>query len=182
MFKSLIGDLFASRAQTLVNAVNCVGVMGKGIALEFKTRFPAMFDDYAARCRRGAVRLGEPYPFRDVSGAMIINFPTKGHWRTPSRLADIAKGLDYFAQHAHEWGVTSAAFPALGCGNGGLAWREVGPMIYQKLLRLELEIELQAPPSTPPAQLTTEFLARHSVGGRQAGCADEVSRPKAWLK
>ena len=86
MFKVLIGDLFESRAKALVNTVNCVGVMGKGVAAEFRKRFPAMFKDYVSRCERKAVRLGEPYVYNDASGVSIVNFPTKDHWRSPSRL------------------------------------------------------------------------------------------------
>jgi O-acetyl-ADP-ribose deacetylase (regulator of RNase III) len=119
MVKEITGSLFESRAETLVNPVNCVGVMGKGLSLEFKKRFPAMFEDYARRCERKEVRLGEPYPHRDASGIVIVNFPTKDHWRSPSRLADIERGLDYFVQHHLKWGVRSVAFPQLGCGNGG---------------------------------------------------------------
>jgi O-acetyl-ADP-ribose deacetylase (regulator of RNase III) len=85
MFKVLIGDLFESQAQTLVNPVNCVGIMGKGAALEFKKRFPAMFDDYASRCERKAVRLGQPYLYRDATGRLIVTFPTKDHWRSIGR-------------------------------------------------------------------------------------------------
>lgn len=102
MFKALIGDIFASHAQTLVNTVNCVGVMGKGVAFEFKKRYPKMFEDYATRCEGGEVRLGQPYLFRDPSGTKIVNFPTKSHWRAASRLADIERGLDYFVAHAKE--------------------------------------------------------------------------------
>ena len=127
MFKALIGDLFKSPAQTLVNTVNCVGIM-EGVAFEFKKAYPEMFEDYAARCEQKLVRLGEPYLYLDVSGAMIVNFPTKDHWRSTSRLADIERGLDYFLLHAPKWGITSVAFPPLGCGNGGLAWSEVGPL------------------------------------------------------
>jgi len=129
MLKALIGDLFASQAQTLVNAVNCIGVMGKGVALEFKKRWPAMFEDYQRRCALKQVRLGEPYLYRDAAGASIVNFPTKGHWRSPSRVADIAGGLDYLVAHAEGWGVRSLALPPLGCGNGGLDWSVVGPLI-----------------------------------------------------
>src|ERR1700731_2103403 len=93
MFGALIGDMFTSQAQTLVNTVNCVGVMGKGVAEQFKQRFPAMFDDYKARCDRKAVRRGEPYLYRDSSDLQIVNFPTKDHWRSPSRLTDIERGL-----------------------------------------------------------------------------------------
>jgi O-acetyl-ADP-ribose deacetylase (regulator of RNase III) len=145
MLKTLSGDLFASHAQTLVNAVNCVGVMGKGIALEFKKRYPAMFEDYVARCRLKKVRLGEPYLFRDLGGVVILNFPTKDHWRSPSRLKDIDEGLEYFAEHAADWGVTSVAFPPLGCGNGGLAWSDVEPLMHRKLGSLPIEIEIYSP-------------------------------------
>jgi uncharacterized protein YwgA len=118
-----------------------------------------MFEDYAARCARRQVRLGEPYLFRDASGARIVNFPTKDHWRSPSRLADIAKGLDHFVRHCAEWGVTSVAFPPLGCGNGGLDWIEVGPLIYSKLHHLNLDVEVYAPYGTPKSELTPEFLS-----------------------
>jgi O-acetyl-ADP-ribose deacetylase (regulator of RNase III)/uncharacterized protein YwgA len=162
MFRTLIGNLFESRAQTLVNTVNCVGVMGKGVALEFKKRFPAMFQDYTDRCIRKQVHLGEPYLYRDPSGRQIVNFPTKDHWRSPSRLSDIERGLDYFVQHFTEWGVTSVAFPPLGCGNGGLEWSEVGPLIYRKLHDLPIDVEVYAPYGTPKHELGLEFLASPS--------------------
>ncbi|HKV34188.1 MAG TPA: macro domain-containing protein [Pyrinomonadaceae bacterium] len=160
MFKALIGDLFKSDAQTLVNTVNCVGIMGKGVAQEFKNRYPAMFADYVTRCNRKLVRLGEPYPYYDKSGRVIINFPTKDHWRSPSRLIDIERGLDYFRAHYQEWGVTSLACPPLGCGNGGLEWTEVGPLIFRKLHHLKIDIEVYAPYGTPKPQLTEEFFDR----------------------
>ena len=159
MFKALIGDLFTSEAQTLVNTVNCVGVMGKGVAFEFKKRFPSLFEDYAERCERRQVRLGEPYMYRGAGGKLVVNFPTKDHWRSPSRLADIESGLDYFLKHYAEWGVTSIAFPPLGCGNGGLEWAEVGPLVYGKLHRLPINVEIYAPYGTSKNELTEEFLA-----------------------
>lgn len=159
MFRALIGDLFASQAQTLVNTVNCVGVMGKGVALEFRKRWPAMFEDYSRRCAAGQVRLGEPYLYRDASGTAILNFPTKNHWRSPSRVADIEMGLDHLVAHAEEWGIRSLALPPLGCGNGGLEWSEVGPLLYRKLRNLPFDVEVYAPFGTPPQQLTGEFLA-----------------------
>ena len=88
-----IGDLFDSDAQTLVNTVNCVGVMGKGVALEFKNRFPDMHEDYVARCNAGQVRLGRPYLYRSLVPPWVLNFPTKDHWRSVSRLQDIQEGL-----------------------------------------------------------------------------------------
>src|SRR5436309_7145054 len=120
MFKALLGDLFTSQAQTRVNTVNCVGIMGKGVAQEFKKRYSAMFEDYAQRCERKQVRLGEPYLYRDRSGVLIVNFPTKDHWRSPSRLADMEHGVNYFVQHYREWGVNSVDFPSVGCCKGGL--------------------------------------------------------------
>jgi O-acetyl-ADP-ribose deacetylase (regulator of RNase III)/uncharacterized protein YwgA len=162
MFRALIGDLFESRAQTLVNTVNCVGIMGKGIAELFKKRFPSMFEDYKCRADRRRVRLGEPYLYRDSSARQIINFPTKDHWRSPSRLSDIERGLDYLADNVQEWGVTSLALPPLGCGNGGLEWSEVGPLIWRKLHGLPIDIEVYAPFGTPKSELTEEFLSAPS--------------------
>jgi len=160
MFKALIGDLFASHAQTLVNTVNCVGIMGKGVAQEFKNRYPVMFADYVTRCDAKLVRLGQPYPFYDKSGRVIINFPTKDHWRSPSRLVDVEQGLNYLRTHYEEWGVTGLACPPLGCGNGGLQWTEVGPLIFKKLHDLPIAVEVYAPYGTPKQQLSLEFLDR----------------------
>lgn len=86
------GDLFKSKAQTLVNTVNCVGVMGKGIALGFKKQFPEMFADYVRRCEAGEVRVGQPYLYRSLLPPWVLNFPTKDHWRSVARLSDITKG------------------------------------------------------------------------------------------
>lgn len=162
MFKALIGDLFKSQAQVLVNTVNCVGIMGKGVAQEFKKRYPAMFKDYVSRCDDGRVRMGEPYLYRDTNGVCILNFPTKRHWRSPSRIADIEAGLDYLVAHLDAWGVRSLAVPPLGCGNGGLSWEEVGPLIFRKLAHLPIDVEVYAPYGTARQQLETEFLARPS--------------------
>jgi O-acetyl-ADP-ribose deacetylase (regulator of RNase III)/uncharacterized protein YwgA len=161
-FKALIGDMFANNAQTLVNTVNCVGVMGKGVALKFKQRFPEMFNDYARRCEQKAVKLGEPYVYEDKSGVKILNFPTKDHWRSPSRLHDIERGLDHLVQNFQAWNITSMAMPPLGCGNGGLEWSQVGPLIYRKLHGLPVDIDLYAPYGTLTTALTTEFLAAPS--------------------
>jgi len=158
MIKVLVGDMFASRMQTLVNTVNCVGVMGKGIAQIFKKKYPEMFADYEARCEREEVRLGEPYLYRDLAGISIVNFPTKGHWRASTRLADVEAGLDHFVRHFERWGVTSVAFPPLGCGNGGLEWSMVGPLMYHKLRGIGIPVEIYAPFGTSLPQLKPEFL------------------------
>jgi hypothetical protein len=92
----------------------------------------------------------------------IVNFPTKDHWRSPSRLADIERGLDHLVAHAMDWSITSLALPPLGCGNGGLEWSEVGPLIYRKLHSMPIDVEVYAPYGTPKQQLTNEFLAAPS--------------------
>ncbi|HLV79732.1 MAG TPA: macro domain-containing protein [Chthonomonadaceae bacterium] len=160
MIRVLIGDLFESNAQTLVNTVNTVGIMGKGIALEFKMRFPNMFEDYAARCAAGEVKLGQPYLYRPLLPPWILNFPTKAHWRAVSRLSDIVAGLEYLERHYQAWGITSLAVPALGCSNGQLEWRIVGPTLFKHLRRLDIPVELYAPFGTPAEQLEMSFLAR----------------------
>lgn len=144
------GDLFQSKAQTLTNAVNTVGVMGKGIALEFKKRFPKMYEDYRGRCERGEVALGKPYLFKEtMSGQWILNFPTKEDWRNRSGMSAIQDGLAYLRDHIHEWGITSLAVPSLGCGQGGLEWTVVGPAIYNGLAQLDIPVDLYAPYETP---------------------------------
>lgn len=158
MVTVLIGDMFESGAQTLVNTVNTVGVMGKGIALGFRKRFPEMYEDYVRRCARHEVRLGQPYLFRRITPPNILNFPTKEHWRSVSRLEDIVKGLHYLRAHIHEWNVTSLAVPPLGCGEGRLEWRVVGPTLYRHLTSLDIPIELYAPFGTPHDELQPEFL------------------------
>lgn len=145
MVNLVTGNLFDSEAQTLVNAVNCAGVMGKGIALTFKRRYPAMFADYAARCKDGRVRLGAPYLYRGDSLLYILNFPTKKHWRTAAKLEDIVAGLAHLEAHYRTWGITSLAVPALGCGAGQLAWDVVSPVLHDALGRLDIPVDLYAP-------------------------------------
>ena len=156
--KILIGDIFESEMKTLVNTVNCVGVMGKGIAQIVKTKYPKMFDDYAHRCAMNEVRLGEPYHYSDLTGISIVNFPTKQHWRAASRLSDIECGLDRLVAHVPTWKIESIAFPPLGCGNGGLEWTKVGPLMYSKLKDLDIPVEIYAPFGTPTRELKVDFL------------------------
>ena len=175
-----IGELFTSHAQTLVNTVNCIGVMGKGIALGFKQRFPDMYSDYEARCRRREVRLGHPYLYKRDELPWVLNFPTKNHWRGLSRISDISRGLEFLAAHYKEWGITSLAVPPLGCGNGQLDWTVVGPTLFRYLSKLDLPVELYAPDKTPKEQLTLDFL--QSAGSAQLGVSRdrEPLRVDAW--
>ncbi|MBW2304965.1 MAG: macro domain-containing protein [Deltaproteobacteria bacterium] len=160
MVNVIMGDMFESKVQTLVNTVNCVGVMGKGIALEFKKRFPDMFEDYVKRCDAKQVRLGRPYLFKRMFPPWILNFPTKDHWRSVSRIQDIEEGLRYLREHYKEWGITSLAVPPLGCGHGQLEWRVVGPTLYRHLKTLDIPVELFAPFGTPHEELQVSFLDR----------------------
>ncbi|MEW6273943.1 MAG: macro domain-containing protein [Bacillota bacterium] len=166
MVRVKTGDIFKSKAQTLVNTVNCVGVMGKGLALEFKRRFPDMFKDYQERCARREVRMGRPYLYKPLLPPWILNFPTKEHWRSVSRLKDIVQGLEYLLAHYKEWGITSLAVPPLGCGQGQLEWRIVGPTLYRYLSRLDIPVELYAPFDTPYEELQPEFLDDGSRGNQ----------------
>ncbi|MFD8810288.1 macro domain-containing protein [Streptomyces sp. NPDC059627] len=138
------GDLLKSSMHALVNTVNTVGVMGKGIALAFKKRYPDMFADYVRRCDAKEVRLGQPYPF-EVDGHVVINFPTKAHWRSVSKLSDIIAGLEYLKANYRAWGLRSIAVPPLGCGNGQLEWSVVGPVLISHLAQLDIPVELYAP-------------------------------------
>ncbi len=179
--KVQIGDLFESSAQTLVNTVNCVGIMGKGIAQEFQKRFPEMFKDYRDRCARNEIELGRPYIFKSLYDKAIINFPTKNHWRSVSRIEDIISGLKYFKQKYKDWGVKSVAFPPLGCGNGGLEWDIVGPLMVQELSQLDIPVEIYAPYGTPQQKLSMAFLsAKSTVNSRVHGIRNEKLKPE-WL-
>ena len=127
------GNLLIAPAEALVNTVNTTGIMGKGIALQFKQMFPAMFHDYAKACRSSQVRLGKMHVY-DCGNLTdgprwIINFPTKGHWRDRSRLADIEAGLRDLVVTVRRLGIRSIAVPPLGCGLGGLNWADVRPRI-----------------------------------------------------
>jgi len=158
MIKVLTGDIFNSSMQTKVNTVNCVGVMGKGIAKLFKMQYPEMYEDYVERCKAGEVQEGVPYLYKDIFGNQILNFPTKKHWKDLSNFESISKGLDFFIQHYNDWGIKSIAFPHLGCGNGGLLWQQVGPVMYQKLSQIDIPVEIYAPYGTEKKYLIREFL------------------------
>ena len=175
-----IGDIFESNCSTIVNTVNCVGVMGKGIALEFKKRYPEMFMEYVLKCDRGEVKPGIPYVYQkeDVS---ILNFPTKDHWRSPSRLSYVIDGLDWFVDNYEKYNIESIAFPPLGCGNGGLTWSVVGPIMYQKLSILPINIEIYAPFGTSPKEISKEFLSNTVSEDNVIGNSNSRVNPKWYL-
>ncbi|TNF23861.1 MAG: hypothetical protein EP329_26385 [Deltaproteobacteria bacterium] len=136
MIEFVTGNLFDSPAEALVNTVNCVGVMGKGIAYQFKRAYPGMYEEYRRQCGRHEIRPGAVTSFAE-NGKLIINFPTKDHWRSRSRIEDIVSGLDALRAFLVEREVASVAVPPLGCGNGGLDWAAVRPLVEEKLGGLE---------------------------------------------
>lgn len=138
------GDIFESSMQTLVNPVNCFGIMGRGVALKFKKKYPEMFKDYVIKCNTGILQVGNPDIYKETT-PWIVNFPTKNHWRDPSRLKFIESGLDYLMNHYKEWGIESLATPALGCGLGGLDWASVKIVMGDYLGKLDIPIEIYEP-------------------------------------
>lgn len=132
-------SVLESNAQTLVNTVNCVGVMGKGIAKEFRGRFPEMFDRYVQICDSGDLQPGKLWLWKG-STQWVLNFPTKNHWRHPSKLEWIDAGLTKFAQQYALRGITEISFPRLGCGNGGLNWNDVQPLMERHLSGLPIKV------------------------------------------
>ena len=152
MIEYKTGDIIAEDAEALVNTVNCVGVMGRGIALQFKKAFPENFKSYAAACKRNEVQPGRMFVFE--TGQMypryIINFPTKRHWRGKSRMGDIEAGLAALAKEIRALNIRSIALPPLGSGLGGLAWSEVRPRIESVLRELnDLKVVLFKPGGGP---------------------------------
>ncbi len=147
MLRTTADSLFVSPAQTLVNTVNTVGVMGKGIALEFKKRHPTMFKRYKEFCTDGSLTVGRLQLFK-TPNKWVLNFPTKKHWRGPSKVEWIESGLQRFVETYEARGITSVSFPQLGCGNGGLNWREVGPLMarYLKPLPIPVFIHMRRTP------------------------------------
>lgn len=155
MIREADGNLLDADVDALVNTVNTVGVMGKGIALQFKQAYPDNFRAYEAACRRGEVQLGKMFVFE--TGLLdkphfIINFPTKGHWRARSKLQDIRDGLQDLQRVIQALGIRSIAVPPLGCGNGGLNWSDVRPLIVRALDDIpDVRVMVYAPKGAPPA-------------------------------
>lgn len=139
MLTYLKGDMFKSPAQVLVNTVNTVGVMGKGVALEFKKQYPDMFKAYERACNDKLLDIGKLMLWKG-SNKWILLFPTKKHWRNPSKIEYIEAGLQKFIETYAEKGITSISFPRLGCGNGGLDWADVQPLMERYLKKLPISV------------------------------------------
>ena len=191
------GNLLDADVEALVNTVNTVGIMGKGIALMFKERFPDNFREYAAACKDGEVRLGEMFVTENhelLGPRWIVNFPTKDHWRSRTRLEWIEQGMEALVRVIKEKRISSIAVPPLGCGNGGLNWRDVKPVIESALAEVEglaatvyeptaryqnVAKKVGAEELTPARALMAEMVRRYCVLG--LGCSVLEVQKLAWF-
>ena len=197
MIRFTQGNLLEAEVEAIVNTVNTVGVMGKGIALMFKDKFPENFRAYAAACKRGEVQIGQMFvtPSPELSGPRwIINFPTKKHWRQPSKLEWIIEGLKDLRAVIQEKKIRSIAIPPLGSGNGGLEWSDVRAQIETALGALEnVNIVVYEPTRkyqnvakgrgveklTPARALIAEMIRRYSLLGLE--CSILEVQKLAWM-
>lgn len=156
MIEFVKGDFFNYDADIRINTVNCVGIMGAGVALVFKEKYPAMYKDYVKQCQKGQILPGKPTTW--VEGGLfskivtIINFPTKDHWRKPSKYEYIESGLKWLAQFLVEKKDQVVVMPALGCGHGGLDWAIVKEMIQSQLANTPAKILVFEPSSSKNAR------------------------------
>lgn len=141
--------VFNSNCEAIVNTVNCVGIMGTGLALEFSLRYPNMLKQYEKDCENKIVKIGKVNLYKDEN-QIILNFPTKFHWKYPSKIEWIEKGLDFIVQNYKSWNIRSIALPPLGCSNGGLNFdKDVKPLIEKKLSQLDILIVVCVDPGYP---------------------------------
>ena len=179
MIRYIEGDIFKSPAQVIVNTVNTVGVMGKGIALEFKKRYPDMFQAYRDICDRRKLKTGSLMLYYEPDHWVLL-FPTKENWRNPSRMEYIEAGLAKFCRTYAEKGITSVAFPKLGCGNGELNWSEVQPLMekYLKDLPIDIYIYLGTGPDPIPEhkiqEKTVDWLRQNAKDMSFQGLEDDI--------
>ena len=162
--------VFNVHAQVIVNTVNCVGVMGNGLALECKLRYPEMYAEYVTRCRRGEMRIGQPYLYWYSEAFGILNFPCKDHWKFPSKVEWIRRGLKACQMLLTQQPLLSIAFPPLGCDLGRLNWQEIRPLIEEQLRDLSLDVYIC---------LDREATAT-GVEGRMVELLNDVNDP-FWL-
>lgn len=144
MLSITTGNLFSSQCQTLVNTVNCVGVMGAGIALEFKLRYPEMFVRYVEHCRNDRINIGKLWLYKppQPDKQWVLNFPTKRDWRHPSKVEYLQKGLQRFVETYAQKGIESIAFPILGSQNGKIPESESISVMVRYLYRCDVDIEI----------------------------------------
>ena len=156
--KIIKGNIFNSRLDVIVNTINCVGVMGKGIALVFKLRYPKMFDLYKEYCLSHLIGIGKLWLYKGEEGVpWVLNFPTKFHWKYPSKMEYIEKGLQKFVETYKEKKITSIAFPLLGTNNGGLDKQEVLSLMCTYLRKCDIPIEIYEYDASAPDDLFEKF-------------------------
>lgn len=171
MIREVSGNLLEADAEAVVNTVNCVGYMGKGIALQFKQAFPDNYAAYARACAAGELQPGRVFTFATgtaVGPGYIVNFPTKRHWRGKSRYEDIESGLEALVAEVERLRIASVAVPPLGCGLGGLEWTRVREMIHRAFSRVPgVEVLLFPPqPVQAPAHDTVPDRDHLEQAGR----------------
>ena len=166
------GNILDEDVEALVNTVNCVGVMGRGIALQFKNAYPDNFREYSDACKRNDVRPGRMFVYKNHASRnprYVINFPTKRHWRVDSRLEDVELGLKDLKKNIREHNIRSIAIPPLGCGLGGLAWADVYKCIVTRLSPLkDTRIVLFEPDLSNPSRPTRQKSVPEMNTGRAA--------------
>lgn len=159
MIRYFVGNIFESQAMALVNTVNLVGVMGKGVALQFKNKYPNNFKEYVKACKSGDIAIGKLFVFREFNAfedRYIINFPTKINWRNPSEYSYIEQGLDDLVRVIDLYSLKSVAIPPLGAGNGGLNWLKVKQLIETKLSNVNADIMVYEPNAVIVDQMKQE--------------------------
>jgi O-acetyl-ADP-ribose deacetylase (regulator of RNase III) len=176
------GNLFDSDCQTIVNTVNCVGVMGKGVALLTRLRYPALFAEYQKKCAAQEIKVGSLWLYKALPPApWVLNFPTKIHWKDPSRFEYLEKGLAFFLQHYQEWGITSIAFPLLGAHNGGLPPERVKELMSRYLSEANMRVDVYTFNARAPDALFNTFKKRWSVLSPAALRADTGIRQEKQI-
>jgi O-acetyl-ADP-ribose deacetylase (regulator of RNase III) len=172
MVEITTGNLLEADVEALVNTVNTEGVMGKGIALQFSKKFPEMFEAYKRACKAGEVRLGRMHVFERndmLNPRYIINFPTKKQWRSRSKMEDIESGLAELVSEIRKRDIHSVAVPPLGCGNGGLRWDVVRPLIERVLGSLpDVRVSLYPPSGAPEAGKIVHHTDRPAMNPSRA--------------
>jgi O-acetyl-ADP-ribose deacetylase (regulator of RNase III) len=170
MIELLKGNIIESKAQAIINTVNTKGVMGKGIALQYKKAFPEMFEEYKKACKSGQVVIGKMHVWQNKAlfgPKYIINFPTKDDWEKPSKLEYIEKGLADLVTIIKQLAIDSIAIPPLGCGNGRLSWKAVKPLIIKALKDCSnVKVELFEPSDAPELMQAAPVKEKKMTGSR----------------
>ncbi|MGN0243994.1 MAG: macro domain-containing protein [Lachnospiraceae bacterium] len=186
MIEYIEGNIFNSPAQVIVNTVNTVGVMGKGLALSFKKRYPQMFEAYKRACDKHQLTIGKLMLYY-APDHWILMFPTKENWRNPSKLEYLEAGLHKFVNTYAEKGVTSIAFPKLGCGNGELSWSDVKPVMERYLKQLPITVYIYVgmdatqTPEHRAQEETLEWLRKNARDMSFTGLCDDLQHSTAIL-